>query len=152
MVPGSEHIITRYRGGNANLRTQFLRIATRAGVKLWPKPFQNMRSTRQTELAETYPIHVVCAWIGNTEAVAQEHYLQVKDAHFAHAIRGPQTGVDSDAAQNPAQYPAVSSFPEQETVGAEKQNRPDLPGDSAGYKSLLDKDIPPRGVEPLSSG
>ena len=37
----------------------------------WAKPFQNLRSTRETELAETYPIHVVCAWIGNSEAVRE---------------------------------------------------------------------------------
>ena len=38
------------------------------------------RATRETELAALYPLHVVCAWIGNSRAVAQEHYLQVTDA------------------------------------------------------------------------
>jgi len=38
-----------------------------------PKLFQNLRSTRETELMETYPAHVVCAWIGNSEAVARKH-------------------------------------------------------------------------------
>ena len=47
-----------------------------------PKLWQNLRATRQTELAETFPIHVVCDWIGNSRAVAQEHYLQVTDEHF----------------------------------------------------------------------
>ncbi|MGA2797133.1 MAG: site-specific integrase [Thermoguttaceae bacterium] len=68
--PGTEWVITRYRSGNANLRTQFERIVRKADLKPWPKPFQNCRSTRETELAETYPIHVVCSWIGNTAAVA----------------------------------------------------------------------------------
>src|SRR5690606_29543204 len=36
----------------------------------WPRVFQNLRSSRQTELAERYPMHVVCAWMGNTQAVA----------------------------------------------------------------------------------
>ena len=35
------------------------RIIRRAGLTPWPKPFQNLRSTRETELAETYPLHVV---------------------------------------------------------------------------------------------
>ena len=73
---------------NANLRTQLERIIRRAGLKPWPKPFQNCRSTRETELAETYPIHVVCAWIGNTVAVAAKHYLQVTDADFEKASGG----------------------------------------------------------------
>ena len=85
---GSEFVITRYRDRNANLRTQLERIIRKAGLEPWPKPFQNLHSTRETELAETYPIHVVCAWIGNSEAVAQKHYLQVTDEHFESAKGG----------------------------------------------------------------
>ncbi len=85
---GEIRVITRYQGGSTcNLRTRITRIVRRAGLQMWPKPFHNMRASRQTELAETYPIHVVCAWIGNSRAVAQEHYLTVTDAHFAKAIQ-----------------------------------------------------------------
>ena len=76
-------VVTRYREPGANLRTTFEKIILRAGLKPWPKLFQNLRSTRQTELAETFPAHVVCAWIGNSESVARKHYLQVTDDHFA---------------------------------------------------------------------
>jgi len=54
--------------------------AVRAGVVLWEKPFQNMCSTRATELIETYPAHVVNAWMGHTEAVAMAHYRQTGKA------------------------------------------------------------------------
>jgi integrase len=87
--PGTEHVITRYRDPNGNLRTQLERIIRKAGLEPWAKPWQNLRSTRETELAETYPIHVVCAWIGNTEAVARKHYLQVTDEHFNSATQNP---------------------------------------------------------------
>jgi len=73
--PKQQYLITRYRSKNANLRTQLLRIIKNAAVDPWPKLFQNLRSTRETELAEEYPLHVVCAWIGNTQAVAAKHYL-----------------------------------------------------------------------------
>jgi integrase len=91
--PGTEYVITRYRDAGTNLRTQLQRIIRRAGLIPWPKLFQNLRSTRETELAEDFPIHVVCAWIGNSRAVAQKHYLQVTDEHFeqgAHAQRNTQ--------------------------------------------------------------
>jgi integrase len=78
-------VIGRYRSANANLRTQLQRIIKRAGLKPWPKLFQNLRATRETELAETYPLHVVCAWIGNSPKVAAESYLQVTEAHFKNA-------------------------------------------------------------------
>jgi len=83
--PGTEWVITRYRDSTTNLRTQLTKIVRRAGLEPWPKLWQNLRATRETELAETFPIHVVCAWIGNSAAVARKHYLQVTDEHFARA-------------------------------------------------------------------
>jgi integrase len=85
--PGTEWLITRYRGG-INLRTALQKIIRRAGLNPWPKPWQNLRATRETELAETFPIHVVCQWIGNTEAVAKKHYLQTTDEHYLKATEG----------------------------------------------------------------
>jgi len=53
------------------------KVATRAGIVLWEKPFNNMRSTRATELInEGYPAHIVNEWMGHTEAVAMAHYRQ----------------------------------------------------------------------------
>jgi hypothetical protein len=54
-----------------------------------------MRSSRETELAESFPMHVVCAWIGNSEPIAARHYLQVTDDHFALAIEAVQIPVQS---------------------------------------------------------
>ena len=84
----------------------------KAGLEPWAKLFQNLRSTRETELAETYPIHVVCAWIGNTAAVAAKHYLQVTDADFDRASEGgAESGAPGGekAAQNPAKPSSADS-------------------------------------------
>lgn len=64
---------------NCNLRTQFERIIERAGVTPWPRRFHNLRSSRQTELAEQFPSHVVCDWLGNSEDIARKHYFQTTD-------------------------------------------------------------------------
>jgi hypothetical protein len=85
---------------NVNLRTQFERILDRAGIDPWPRLFHNLRSSRQTELAESFPSHVVCAWLGNSEKIARVHYLQVTDEHFARAAH--------EAAHNPAQQAHAS--------------------------------------------
>jgi integrase len=98
--PGTEFIITRYRDTNMNLRTQLGRIIDRAGLDQWPKLFQNLRSTRETELAERFPMHVVCAWIGNSETIAAKHYLQVTDEHYAQAVQNP-VQQPSDNSGNP---------------------------------------------------
>ena len=85
---GEEFLLEpRYRAKEVNLGTQMNRIIQRAGLKPWPKTFQNCRSTRETELAQEWPIHLVCKWIGNTLDVAREHYLQVRDEDFAKASR-----------------------------------------------------------------
>jgi integrase len=78
-------VVTRYSSASQNLRTTFDKIIKRAGLVPWPKPFQNLRATRETELMESYPSHVVVAWIGHSETVARKHYLQVTDANFARA-------------------------------------------------------------------
>lgn len=80
--PGEKFVITQYRDPSQNLRTQFTKIITRAGLKPWPKLFQNLRSTRETELADQYPIQVVCSWIGNSPQIAAKHYLQVREDYF----------------------------------------------------------------------
>jgi integrase len=70
-----------------NLRTQMGRILKRARIKQWPKLFQNLRSTRETELVQQgHPVHVVCSWLGNTPKVAGKHYLQVTDEDFQRAL------------------------------------------------------------------
>ena len=100
---GAEYVIERNRppvlktgGGwsHANLRTRSAKIIRRAGLEQWPRLWHNLRASRQTELADQFPSHVVCAWIGNSESVAREHYLQVTPEHIAKAIASrPLTGV-----------------------------------------------------------
>ena len=62
-------------------------IIKRAGVSPWPKIFQNLRASRETELANQFPLHVVTEWLGNTPSVATKHYLQVTDAHYEEAVK-----------------------------------------------------------------
>ena len=79
-----------------NPHTQFVRLIERAGLKPWPKVWQNLRSTRETELLKDFPIHVVCGWIGNTERIARRHYLQTTEADFDKAL-GVQRAAKSAA-------------------------------------------------------
>jgi integrase len=85
---GEERILTKHKLNNAaNLRTQAARIIKRAGLTPWPKTFQNLRASRETELSERFPMHVVCAWIGNSPRVARDYYLMMHDG-FLKAAQG----------------------------------------------------------------
>src|SRR5207237_1071294 len=144
-LEGEEYVITRCRDSKTNLRTQMQRIIKRAGVKPWPKLFHNLRSTRQTELTEKFPSHVVCAWLGNSRAVAQDHYLQVTDAHFAQAVKEPS----EKAAQNQAQQAANPTRTEQSASIGTNENRPALPSDSVSCDYLHGSPVTPTGFEPV---
>ncbi|HAI10814.1 MAG TPA: hypothetical protein DCM28_03865 [Phycisphaerales bacterium] len=86
--PGVEHVITRYRDKTQNLGTQFKRIIKRAGYEPWPRLWQNLRASRESELMRDYDLTTVCRWIGNSPAVAAKHYAMSidLDADFRRAI------------------------------------------------------------------
>jgi integrase len=122
---GAVYVIGRYREG-ANLNPHFRRIIRRAGVTPWPKTWHNLRASRQTELAADYPLHTVCAWIGNTKAIAAGHYLQVTDADWTRAT--------AEAAANPATH-APQSAPK---GGEPKTQNPHNPAELVGVGGSCD--------------
>lgn len=136
--PGSQYVINRYRSRNANLRTQFQRIITQAGLKPWVKPFQNLRSTRETELMNDFPIQVVCEWIGNSQLIAAKHYLQVTDEHFEKAV------------QNPVQHTAETARNSSQAVNTVNAKSPDLQGLATPCCTLQVHKAPPVGLEPTT--
>lgn len=96
-----------------NPHTHFVRLIEKAGLKPWPKVWQNLRSTRETELLKDFDIHVVCGWIGNTERIARRHYLQITDADFDRATRGEQRAAKSAAIRS-SEYAQLAQEQKQE--------------------------------------
>ena len=151
--PGATYLITRYRDANCNLRSQFLRIIKRAGLAPWPRVFHNLRATRQTELTSRFPLHVVCAWLGNSAPIADRHYLQVTDDHFDDGARQHTVGTNAaKATQNPTQQAHAESGFESHAQMADVQKPLELPSIAASGEILHNCPLPPRGVEPLFSG
>lgn len=169
-LSGRGWVITRYRRSNCNLRTRFQRIIERAGVAPWPRLFHAMRAIRQTELSAIYPQHVVCAWLGNSEAVAQAHYLQATDTDIARAAgtptprppasgmrpaspqdtsagcapsKAPHSGAASDGSHNPDSY-----GPERKNAG----NPSVFPSDAELCATGASDSMTPRGFEPRFQG
>ncbi len=151
---GAVYAVPRARQTAGNLRTQFCRIIARAGLVPWPKPFINLRSTRLTELADQHPGHVVTAWLGNSEKIAEAHYLQVTDAHFAKALEAPtmqgRTMQDggAEAAQKAAQHPAEHGRTDPQPDVTEAKNPQQMPGGSAVFYGVQGNTMTPVGLEP----
>jgi integrase len=114
---GEECVVTipsvaafRNGGPSPNLSTRMQKIVARAGLTVWPKLFHNLRASRQTELAQSFPEHVVCEWIGNSQAVAREHYLRVNEADYVKAAgsAAESAALGGESAQQKAQQDAVA--------------------------------------------
>jgi hypothetical protein len=146
---GSEYVISCYRKPNTNLRTRLMRIIERAGLTPWPKLFQNLRSTRQTELEDRFPSHVVCAWMGNSRPIAAKHYLQVTDEHFERAASG-----DGKALQDAMQYPRAPGCPagnDSETQAEKQAVFAGVRGDSGSFSGRETGALGDTGLEPVTS-
>ena len=142
---GATYVITRYRDGNANLRTQLNRIIKRAGVKAWPKLFHNLRASRATELANEYPAHVAAAWLGHSTLVAQKHYWQVTEADFAKAIQCEQRGGAKSGEQVHVEGRGESQ------IDRPAQNKtPVLPGSANVCDSVQIRSMGGTGLEPVT--
>jgi integrase len=75
-VPMSSPVFPMASNPQVNLRTSLSKMIARAGLPVWDKLFVNLRSSRQTELLEVYPVADVCAWMGNSPVIAAQFYAQ----------------------------------------------------------------------------
>jgi integrase len=137
-------VITRYRDSTQNLRTTFLKILKRAGLKPWPKLMQNLRSTRETELAESFPLQAVTAWMGNSLSVAARHYLQVRDEHFERAAAGSTEETDPQTDPKAAENGVLPPNPKRTTREKHRVFR----GSSVVFSGMRENLMGDEGLEP----
>jgi hypothetical protein len=89
-------------------------------------------------LEDEFPSHVVCSWIGNSEAIAKKYYLQVTDEHFEKAV------------QNPVQQAHVMGCNDSQADSTAHEKSPDLQGSATHCDSVQESKVEDRGLEPLT--
>lgn len=141
--PGTVHCITRYRQASCNLRTQAHRIIKRAGLEPWTRTFQNLRASRETELTERFPLHVVTSWIGNSQLIAARHYLTVRDTDFERAAK---------SAQNPTQCHAATPCERVQHLPEDGEKNAVFQCVTADFSAMHESLLAPRGFKPLLPG
>lgn len=108
---------------------------------------------------QEHPTHVVCAWIGNSAAVAQKHYLQVTDEDFDRAVGVVQNQaqqaserVGNGRKSKPMEGTKIPNFPEfsgknamsgMGTEGFEQTQNPSRKSGSPPSGSALYSALPP---------
>lgn len=79
---------------NANLRTQYLKILKRAGVAGYPKAFQNLRSTCETDYCRKgVKPNMYTQWLGHSKKVSDEHYIQYNQTDFNDGVNSFLSGL-----------------------------------------------------------
>ncbi len=113
---------------------------------MFPIPSQKTKGpTRQNELTESFPEHVVCAWIGNSKPVAQKHYLQVTDEHYDRAANGTSAAY---ALQQPSEMARKGSQAEKDAGALSLA----VPLVATECDSLREAAVAREGLEPPTKG
>ncbi len=166
---GATSVITRYSDPKQNLRTTFEKIITRAGHQTWPRLFQNLRATRETELMAKFPAKDVAEWLGNSVPVAMMHYAMATRESFERAKttesttgthggseskRRSETRSDkpSNAKRNPKPHQATRSGANEKSTKKARKNGPDSQLGTTRGISVPASKVPPKGFEPLTLG
>ncbi len=132
--------------GNANLRTTFKKIVRRAGLEPWSRLWHSMRASCETDLARQFPLAVVAKWLGNTQAVAMRHYVDVTDADFERAILGIMPAAE-EAAQKAAQHAHATQRSDSHSETAAHEKTPVLQGSASSCDTLLNRGVEAAGIE-----
>ncbi len=141
-APDGIYVLPRLRS-ISNLNPQLGRIIRRAGLKEWPKRWQNLRATRATELERQFPSHVVTGWCGHTERIAEQHYWMTTESDFARAAQ-----LTSDA--HMMQHGAESSGKWSQTPNGTKTKSPEKPGSAKSCTVVRKTPVEDNGLEPMT--
>jgi len=148
---GEELVFPRLLG-RSNIREYALRIIRKASIEPWPRVYQNLRASRETELVEEFPVHVVTSWLGNTPDVAAKHYLSVLPAHLERAVSPKGSNGNGQNGTDMGQTITDTGCHALTAQKSESSEMPDLTwfGNTCHLESVGDKNqlVPRRGLEP----
>src|SRR5262249_821553 len=119
------------------------KIIRRAGLEPWPRLWHSMRASCETDLARQFPLAVVAKWLGNTQAVAMRHYVDVTDADFERAV-------GAEVAQNTAQQAHAGYRGDPQSSKAEFEKSQKLPIAASSRDTVQMLIMEAAGIEPAS--
>ncbi len=96
-LPAEAPIVTRFSASNSNLDKPFRQIVEAAGLVPWPKLFQNLRSSCETQwLRDRVRPELAASWIGHSVTIQRKHYVQIDqhDIDEFNSESGPHSGPD----------------------------------------------------------
>lgn len=92
-----DHVVPRISSKSTNMRRMLETAVRRAGLKPWPRLFQNLRASCEMDWAAAAGHHAAAAWIGHSLEVSAKHYVLVRDDHFEKVTGRKANNAQSDA-------------------------------------------------------
>jgi integrase len=103
---------------HSNSATTAAKAVKAAGFKVWPKFWNSLRASCETDLMDRYGLRKACAWIGNSPAVAMKHYALLRKTDYT------DLGEDLCAAPSVAAQARTAAHCSAEAIGnAEKPRK-----------------------------
>ena len=145
----------RYRTcTDANITNTMRRTIKNAGVAIWPKLWQNLRASRETELLQNHEIRDVCNWLGNTPAVVLKHYLRANNDAIRKATQqtGNLAAGDLSGDLNVPE-PAELTGTDMKSIRRKHQQKMPFLRKPAGKRAIArGHEVLPEGLEPSTYG
>jgi len=150
---GSVNVI-KHCQGTKNYRKGLKEIILKAGLLPWPKLFNNLRSTRETELAKTYSLQAATAWIGNTPKIALGHYLQVTEQEWQNATitDAKSDAVDAYLMHIPMQQGQAELCKDSQSLTEVYGSCEVMLNDASCNEVIQSKEVTSLGLEPRTYG
>ena len=146
---GEEFVLPEDVRMHPNAGTKIRRAAVAADLSI-PKILMNLRATRATELDRVFPSHVVNAWCGHSERIAQKHYRMVLDEDHVRATTKSLAHILAQAGTHVAQSEDVTSCQDSSETSDGRGKAMARPtgtrDDDAGRRGRL----VPTGLEPVT--
>lgn len=145
----------RYRNcSEANITNTMRRAIKKAGLKIWPKLWTNLRASRETELLRSFDIKDVCNWIGNSPGVALKHYLRADNDALRKATRTPTNlpAGDLSGDLNTPDLTELAGTERKSTRRRNQQKTPILRKTSHKRAIARGREVLPVGLEPTTYG
>ncbi|TVQ32440.1 MAG: site-specific integrase [Phycisphaeraceae bacterium] len=150
--PGEDRMLAGLDSAT-NLRTHALRLMARAGVTPWPRLFQNLRASCETDWADQAPGHVVARWLGHSPTIAAKHYLHLRDEHFDLVTRGSEVvgKLSGQGVGNASERTTAPVCAEDHESTETLENKGDTHNGAQGRNRAQNALMSATGLEPVTS-
>ncbi len=90
----SEYVFPRLRN-HSNAATTAAKMVEATGFTAWPKFWNALRASCETDLMDEYGLRKACQWIGNSPAIAMKNYSLLKKTDYIDAGKKSDAALDA---------------------------------------------------------